>query len=345
MDIEFLILQKIKEKGKIKAADIVRATGFSRAYINRFFQKLKNQGKIILVGRANNAFYLPADKKTVSRIKKSVLSIKKILKNRNLSEDLVLKEIKQDTGIFSSLSKDVSDILDYAFSEMLNNAIEHSKSLKIEIQMKREKMQIFFDIRDWGIGIFNNIMKKKKLKSQLEAIQDLLKGKQTTAPKEHSGEGIFFTSKVADLLIIQSSTKKLIFNNTLDDIFVREIKKTKGTRVSFTISVDSKTNLGRIFKQYSHGAFTFNKTISKVSLYELDSVFISRSQARRILSGLEKFKKIVMDFKGVETIGQAFADEVFRVWQSRHPNIDIEYNNAGENIIFMIKHALGKKKK
>jgi len=345
MNIEFLILEKIKEKGKIRAADIVKATGFSRAYVNRFFQKLKNQGKIILMGRANNAFYLPANKKAVSRIKKSILSVKKILKNRNLYEDLVLKQIKQDTGIFLDISKNISDILDYAFSEILNNAIEHSKSPGIEIQMKRDKMQVSFNIRDWGIGIFNNIMKKRKLKSELEAIQDLLKGKQTTAPKEHSGEGIFFTSKVADLLVIQSSTKKLIFNNILDDIFVREVKKTRGTKVSFTISLDSKTNLGRIFKQYSHGAFAFNKTVSKVSLYELDSAFISRSQARRVLSGLEKFKKIVLDFKGVETIGQAFADEVFRVWQVGHPNIDIEYNNAGENIIFMIRRALGKDKK
>jgi hypothetical protein len=43
------------------------------------------------------------------------------------------------------------------------------------------------------------------LKNHLEAIQDLLKGKQTTMPKSHSGEGIFFTSKIADNLTISSS--------------------------------------------------------------------------------------------------------------------------------------------
>lgn len=345
MDIEFLILKKIRENGKIKAADVVKSTGFSRAYISRFFQKLKNEGKIVLVGRANKARYVLADKKSVSRAKISILSVRKILQNRNLSEDLVLNEIKRDTGIFSTLSKNVSDIFDYAFSEMLNNAIEHSKSPKIEIEMKRDAAQIFFNVRDWGVGIFNNIMKKRKLKNELEAIQDLLKGKQTTAPKEHTGEGIFFTSKVADLLTIQSSTKKLIFNNILNDVFIREVKKIKGTKVSFAISAKSKTNLNHIFKQYSEGAFTFNKTITRVALYKLDSAFISRSQARRILSGLEKFKKIVLDFKGVETVGQAFADEVFRVWQNRHPDIAIGYNNAGENIVFMIKRALGKKER
>ena len=55
-------------------------------------------------------------------------------------------------------------------------------------------------------------MKKKNLNSEMEAIQDLLKGKQTTAPEAHSGEGIFFTSKVSSVLTIQSSHKKLIYS-------------------------------------------------------------------------------------------------------------------------------------
>ena len=339
MNIESLILKKLKENEKIKAADIVKATGFSRAYINRFFQKLKDEGRIILMGKANKACYVLADKKNVSRVKSSILSVGKILQNKNLSEDLVLDEIKRDTGIFFGLAKNNSAILDYAFSEMLNNAIEHSRSPKIEIRMQRNAAGVVFEVRDWGVGIFNNIKKKKKLKNEFEAIQDLLKGKQTTSPKKHTGEGIFFTSKVGDMLTIQSSRKKLIFNNILDDIFIKETKKTIGTRVNFRVALKSKRNLTGIFKKYSDKAFSFAKTETKVSLYKIDTDFISRSQARRIVSGLDKFKKIVLDFKGVDTVGQAFADEVFRVWRQLHPGIKIEYRNANKNIEFMIKRA------
>ena len=339
MDIKDLILKRFKKKKEVKVSEIVKETGFSRAYVGRFFQGLKNEGRIVLIGKANKARYVLAEKVAISRAKKLILSVRKILRNKNLSEDLVLNEIKRDTGIFSALSKNVSDVVDYAFSEMLNNAIEHSKSPKIEIQMRRNAAGVVFDVRDWGVGIFKNIMKKRKLKNEFEAIQDLLKGKQTTAPKEHTGEGIFFTSKVADLLTIQSSTKKLIFNNILDDIFIREAKKTKGTKVSFTISIRSKTDLNNVFKKYSEGAFVFDKTITRIALYKLDSAFISRSQARRVLSGLEKFKKIVLDFKNVDTVGQSFADQVFRVWKRRHPDIEIKYQNANKNIVFMIKRA------
>ena len=128
----------------------------------------------------------------------------------------------------------------------------------------------------------------------------------------------------------------------MDDIFIKEAKKTIGTKVNFRIAVKSKRNLDSVFKKYSDAAFAFSKTETKVSLYKIDSDFISRSQARRIVSGLEKFKKIVLDFKGVDTVGQAFADEVFRVWQSHHPSIKIIYKNANENIVFMIKRALVK---
>lgn len=339
MDIENLILEKIRENKTIKAVDIVKATGFSRAYINRFFRKLEEEGKIVLIGKSNKACYVLADKKNISRAKNSILTVRKILQNKNLSEDLVLDQIKQDTGIFSGLAKNVSDIVSYAFSEILNNAIEHSKSSKIEIKMQKGASDIEFEVRDFGIGIFNNIKRKRKLKSELEAIQNLLKGKQTTNPKEHSGEGIFFTSKAADMLIIQSSRKKLIFNNILDDIFIKDVKKTVGTKVNFRVSLKSKKNLADIFRKYSDRAFSFAKTETKISLYKIDTDFISRSQARRVVSGLDKFKKIVLDFKNVDTVGQAFVDQIFRVWQKTHPDIKIEYRNANKNIRFMIEHA------
>jgi len=344
MDIRQIILKKLKKNKKIKVAEVAKATGFSRAYVSRFFQGLKNEGKIILIGKANKAHYVISDRRTILKTKKSILKTRRILENRNLAEDLILDEIKRESGgIFFNLPKNISSILDYGFSEMLNNAIVHSGSKKIEIKMERAKDNVSFEVRDWGVGIFNNLMKKKKLKNELEAIQDLLKGKQTTAPKEHTGEGIFFTSKVGDMLIIQSSIKKIIFNNILDDIFIKDLKNTVGTKVNFLISMKSKTNLANVFKKYSEGAFVFNKTQTKVSLYKLDSDFISRSQARRILSGLDKFKKIVLDFKGVDTAGQGFADEVFRIWKRRHPDIEIEYKNAKENVDFMIKRALIKK--
>jgi len=339
MNIRSLILNRLAKQSVIKAAEVIKATGFSRNYVNRFFQQLTGEGKVMLIGRANQARYVLAEPQHIARARQRLTATRHLFDNKNLNEDVVLNNIKRFTGIFLGLTKNVEQILDYAFTEMLNNAIEHSRSKKIEINFQREPTFICFQVMDRGIGIFNNIRRKQHLSTTLDAIQDLLKGKQTTAPNEHSGEGIFFTSKVADILTIQSSNKKLIFNNLIGDIFIRDVKSIGGTKVTFTINTKGKKNLQQVFKTYSGKAYGFTKTKVAVKLYELGSEYISRSQARRIMTGLEKFKHVVLGFKGVKTVGQGFADEVFRVWQKNHPEIMIESKNMNENVKFMIKRA------
>lgn len=195
MDIKSLILEKLKNADKVSMADILKDTGFSRAYINRFFQELRNNGQILLIGAGRGAYYIPVDKEKLSEIKKNILAVRKIIKNEGLSEDIILDQIKRETGIFLGLPKNVADILDYSFTKMVNNAIEHSQSKEIEIRFSEDKQRVKFEVIDSGVGVFNNIKQKKGLASELEAVQDLLKGKQTTAPQGHSGEGIFLLQK------------------------------------------------------------------------------------------------------------------------------------------------------
>lgn len=342
MDIKRLIQKKLLKNKEIRVADIVRLTGFSRAYINRFFRELKDKGEIVLIGKANQAKYIIASKKNVEREKNKIMNFHGILHNKNLKEDGVLDQIKKQTGIWNGLSENIGKIINYAFLEMLNNAIEHSHSKKIEVNIVREAKLIRFEVVDFGIGIYNNIRKKKDLADDMEAIGELTKGKQTTAPEEHTGEGIFFTSKMADIFVIQSSKKKLIFNNLIDDIFVEDLsKKLRGTKVIFNISLKSKKNLNNIFREYSGNSFEFSKTKVLVKLYKIGTEYISRSQARRIMYGLDKFKFITLDFRNVKSVGQSFADEVFRIWQNKHPHIIINPTNTNENIDFMIKRAIG----
>lgn len=335
MDIRKIILNHLKKNRQVKIAEIAKKTGFSRAYIHRFFSQLQREGKIILVGKTNTARYVLA-----GQIQKP-LSFRRTMFNKNLSEDAVLNDIKRETAIFDNLNRNVAEILDYTFTEMLNNAIEHSRSKKILGQMERTDKFIKFIVTDWGVGIFNDIKRKFRLKNTLEAIELLLKGKQTTAPEEHTGEGIFFTSKAADKFLIKSSNKKIIFDNIINDIFVGDIKNINGTKIVFETSILSKRKLSAIFKEYTNENFVFDKTKVTVKLFELsDQSYISRSQARRLLFGLEKFRRVILDFRRVDTVGQAFADEIFRVWQKKYPTIKIEYDNVNESVEFMIKRAL-----
>ena len=66
---------------------------------------------------------------------------------------------------------------------------------------------------------------------------------------------------------------------------------------------------------------------------------ISRSQARRVLEGLDKFLHIILDFDGVKNIGQAFADQIFRVFKNKYPDIKITPINMNEEVSFMVNRA------
>lgn len=84
---------------------------------------------------------------------------------------------------------------------------------------------------------------------------------------------------------------------------IRDIKSARGTRVDFALSLTSENTLSDLFHQYTDESFQFSKTGVRVKLYHRGVEYVSRSQARRIVAGLEKFKMIELDFEGVETVG------------------------------------------
>jgi hypothetical protein len=56
--------------------------------------------------------------------------------------------------------------------------------------------------------------------------------------------------------------------------------------------------------------------------------------------GLEKFTEVTLDFQGVDSIGQGFADEIFRVFTRMHPGVRVGYANAPPAIDAMIRHSV-----
>lgn len=330
------ILHIAAKKTKFKTSDIVRGLRgkISRQFVSYEINKLVKEGKLIKGGATKSAFYAFPSHASLLGTK-----IHKRLVNVGLKEHEVFDDLKSQTTFIKDLRENVYSILAYAFSEMLNNAIEHSKSKYVEITAQKVGENISFIVDDFGIGVFKNVMKKRGLNSELEAIQDILKGKTTTQPQAHSGEGIFFTSKVADIFVLESFGYRLRIDNLIHDIFVEEVKPVKhGTNVTFIISMHSPRHLNKVFNRYQTDPqnLAFDKTEIKVRLYTMGTIYISRSQARRVLSGLEKFRSIILDFDKVPTIGQAFADEIFRVFQSKYPHISIKPINTNEAVSFMI---------
>ncbi len=330
------VLKIARIKKKMKTKDLVLAFGVSRQYASVVTNMLVQEGRLLKVGSTAGAYYvLPELAKSSGMFP---IKIVRRLKNKNLAEHEILPELESQYPPIGRLPENVKSILVYAFSEMLNNAIDHSGSKDIEVEISVHNRKLQFVVNDFGVGVFRNVMNKRHLKDETEAMQDLLKGKTTTAPHAHSGEGIFFTSKTADVFTLHSFGHVLVVNNKVHDVFFRRVPARKrGTRVKFTVDLRSTRHLNDVFKAFtSDSEPDFSKTEIQVRLYTMGGVHVSRSQARRILAGLEKFKVVILDFDKVPMIGQAFADEIFRVFKNRYPDIDIRPINMSEGVKFMV---------
>jgi hypothetical protein len=96
----------------------------------------------------------------------------------------------------------------------------------------------------------------------------------------------------------------------------------------------------QIFDEFSDENYNFTKTVVPVRLAQYGhEKLISRSQAKRLLVRIDLFKVVIFDFDGVETIGQAFADEVFRVFSKQHPEVELCHANACKDVEQMISRA------
>jgi anti-sigma regulatory factor (Ser/Thr protein kinase) len=239
------------------------------------------------------------------------------------------------------MAQNIVQICQYGFTEMVNNVIEHSGSQTLTIKMARDDESIGFVIADEGIGIFRKIKNDLGLEEPAHAILELVKGKFTSDPQRHSGEGVFFTSRIFDVFTVVSENMTFSrFGN--EDRFEISTADCSGTTITMKISTSSRLSLADVFNEYADPDKQpgFYKTTIPVQLmqYQGESL-MSRSQARRLMNRFDRFLEVVLDFSGVNFIGQSFADEIFRVFVQAHPGTRLVPLHCAETVAKMIAHV------
>ena len=257
-----------------------------------------------------------------------------------LSEDLVWQEIAKDLNL--NMAEKCADIAPYAFTEMLNNAIDHSGGTVTRIILIMNPVKVQINVYDDGVGIFKKIKDAFHLKRESDVILELSKGKLTTDPSRHSGEGIFFTSRVFDEYSIYSGTLFFLHMPDNDDWLLERGEAVGGTLVTMQLNPASTRTTTEVFDKFaSPDQYRFDVTHVPVKLAQLgEDSLVSRSQAKRLVSRFEKFSRVVLNFAGVASIGQAFADEVFRVFRNSHPDVELTWINTSDEVKRMISRAL-----
>lgn len=316
-----------KDITKVTAAEF----GISRQAASRHVRDLVKKGLLSARGKTRSRSYELA---TISE-KAVQLAI-----TPELEEDRVWRE--NFSPLVAALPPNISGICHYGFTEMFNNVIDHSEGTKVRTRMVMTAVTVEIWVIDNGIGIFEKIKRKLGLEDHRHAILELAKGKLTTDPERHTGEGVFFTSRMFDEFNILSGDLAFLHWQPDNDWLIEDTESEVGTVVKMLISTNSSRSTKEVFDKYvtAGDEFGFTKTIVPVSLLRYGTEnLVSRSQAKRLLGRFERFKEIWLDFQGVPLIGQAFADEIFRVFQSTHPEIKLRWVDANEEVEKMIRRV------
>jgi len=339
--IRFAIENYILDKIGVEEPDMVRKTmeAFSVSS-NTVYRYLKNLLASGSIEKERNGVY-----KLRNKTKEFVLErdLNELVDEQKIYEKHVYSEF------IAELPENVRRIWDFSFTEMMNNAIDHSLAKEVACLVSKNRAYTTILISDNGIGIFKNIKDFLGLDSIDDAIAELFKGRVTTDSANHSGEGIFFTSRYVDDFAVVSDGK-IFTHNRYDEIVAgldelqgfENMVGRKGTLVYMKQSNVSNKDVAEITKRFEdEDTSEFSKTSIPLKDF-FDTYPVSRSQAKRLCARLNVFSEIELDFEGVSGMGQGFADEVFRVFQRKNPEINIIASNMSEEVERTYRHVINR---
>lgn len=323
-------LALVAQDGHQVASRLARQAGVSRQVANGVLKRLEEQGMVRAEGQ------------TRARVHHLVVEV--LLDQRldlaGLEEDRVWRELLRPA--LGELAPNVQSIWGYAVTEMVNNAIDHSGGREVRLLAEADALEIRVEIHDDGEGIFVRIQRALGLAQPEESLLELAKGKLTTAPEAHSGEGIFFTSRAMDRFELASGELRFLHSPRAASRLDRLDPPVVGTRVVMALARNSPRVLSKVFDDYTESEdLTFDRTVVPLHLAQLGGqALVSRSQAKRIAQRFERFKHVELDFEGVADIGQGFADELFRVFAKNYPQTRLVPVNAAPLVDRMIRRTI-----
>lgn len=258
-----------------------------------------------------------------------------------LSEDLPWA---QDFAPYFALQPNVARLAQHAFSELLNNAIDHSGGSAVTVSMRQTAMHVQLLVSDDGCGAFQRIAEAFQINDPTLAMFELAKGKLTSMPAAHSGHGLFFTSRLADFFNLHANEAAFQLRHADVPGWVKSRPLPhRGTSVYLAIALDTTRTLDGVLQAYSAeaGRYGFDRTVLPLKLLTGPGVGLeSRAQARRIVARLAHFRHAEVDFAGITDIGHAFADELFRVQGARGISLDLRPLHMTPRVAAMVDSVM-----
>lgn len=250
-----------------------------------------------------------------------------------------------DFAPFFALPPAVNRMVQHAFCELLNNAVDHSGGTHVTMSLRQTASHAQLLVSDNGRGLFQNIAETFAIDNPQLAMLELSKGKLTSQPHRHSGHGLFFTSRLAEVFDLHAN--EAAFQKRAWDgqgWHLQRALKHAGTSVYASFALDTPRTLDAVRRAHSldgEGA-AFERTVIPLRVIPLRVItsavtgLESRAQARRVGARMNEFRRVELDFSGVPTVGHAFADELLRVLARESSAVELVPMNMSPAVAAML---------
>ncbi len=327
--IRQFIVEHVTESPGVISRMVCDAYGISRQAANRHLDSLVAAGSLEETGK--------------TRSKKYKLLIQHHFDKKFRVTPLLNDEVVWTDYVAPLLAHEpdhVIAICQYGLGELVQNALVHADPERLHVSVNVTGASVDISVVDDGCGIFRSLSDVLTSADLSAAALDLSKGGLTSKPQTHSGKGLFYIARMFDSFTIQSENITLSFRER-DQLrtIVTQPFSIRGTSVQMSIPTNTMTGPGDVFDTYTTDSGGL-RTLIAASLLGHGIALMTRRQGRELLHRVEHFEEAIIDFAGVDTVGPAFADEVFRVFKAEHPAVSLITLNASSSVRKQIRSAL-----
>ena len=238
-----------------------------------------------------------------------------------------------------TLPQNVREISEFAFGALFHNIHDHATATRLNYKIYISHNDVHLIISDNGIGLFQGIADALHFDDVQIAAVEIAKGHVTSDPKNHAGDDLMVVIQMFDEVEISSSSISLKYNNDKNDWVLDQSKQQSGTRIHLRIRTNSRRTCQDVFTNIFEKFAKFTHIPVKLAQSKGEQLN-SREQADNLLHNIKKLNGVEFDFKNIDLVGPAFADELVRKTLEKNREMDIKWINSTQLVDVLMSRAI-----
>jgi hypothetical protein len=309
--IRRFILERVESDPAGLSRQVQARFGITRQSAHAHLTALEAEGLLEAAGRTRGRRYAPRQ-----------------LQQRRLNLPLAMKpdpaEVWQDllAPRLGPLPAASLATLRHCVLALMENAIRHSGGQALLLAFARQGGRIELLLRDDGCGLFRKVHDDLGLEDPDQAPLELAKG--------GAGSSLLLAARAAGAFALTANGLRLERRPAREGWALSAAPARPGTALELTLPLLGGRSLEAVRAEHrAPGGGDFSRTRVPVELLPGAAAGLAgRAQATRLMAGLERYREVWLDWRGVPALDTEAAATIHREWPAAHPGCRLHHLKA-----------------